>query len=173
MKTLIVIAALLGVFLAPSLGNDNINIVNQDNIGGDDHQTVNIDNHDNIANINNYNGWNSWDSICDYSRGSFAARFFDKKICVVGKINKASFPSLAQLSEVARDKTRSRAPTPMSYSVSPNKVTDVGQFGKHIQALCKDIPTYTSQEAKDGQFSGFALCKSSSIITILGISFCF
>ncbi|XP_029457647.1 gastrokine-1-like [Rhinatrema bivittatum] len=174
MKTFIVTAALLGIFLTPSLANDEVNINNQGNVGGDVHQTVNIDNHNNIANINNYNGWDSWNSICDYNRGLFATRLFAKKICVVGKINKAAFPSLAQLSEEAHEKTHRNSPAPVTYSVSPNKITDVGQFGEHIQALCKGVPTYTSQEAQGGpHISGFAMCSSSSIITILGISFCF
>ncbi|KAJ1091503.1 hypothetical protein NDU88_004626 [Pleurodeles waltl] len=104
MKVLIITAALFGVFVTRTGAKDDVNVSNQGNIGGDVHQTVNINNQDNIANINDFNGWDSWDSILDYNRGLFATRLFKKKACVVTKMNKAVFPTLAQLSKAVQEK---------------------------------------------------------------------
>ncbi|KAJ1091505.1 hypothetical protein NDU88_004626 [Pleurodeles waltl] len=64
----ILIVALLGSIVAQA--DDDVNISNQGNDGGDVHQTVNIYNHETIININEFNGWNSWDSIFDFNRVS-------------------------------------------------------------------------------------------------------
>ncbi|KAE8618757.1 hypothetical protein XENTR_v10009487 [Xenopus tropicalis] len=171
MKFLIV-AALLGVSLTLSLANDNININNSGNDGGSVSQNVNINNANNIATINNLNGWNSWDSICDYGRGFAATRLFQKKICVVTKINKDSFPSLTQLSAIGKDKKRPSTTNLRTYTVNQKAIDNIGEYGQHIESLCKGLPTYTGQEMPVME-EGFALCHTSSIITILGISFCF
>ncbi|KAM8973137.1 gastrokine-1 [Pelodytes ibericus] len=173
MKSLIVVAVLLGVFLTQSLANDNIKINNSGNDGGSVSQNVNINNQDNIASINSLNGWNSWDSICDYGRGFAATRLYNKKICVVSKMNKASFPTLAQLSAIAKDKHQAPpSPQMVTYTINQTPIVNIGEYGQHIESLCKGLPAYTAQEMPN--FGGeFALCKSNSIITILGISFCF
>ncbi|KAM4675074.1 gastrokine-1-like isoform 2-T2 [Discoglossus pictus] len=172
MKTMIVIATLLGALLTQSLANDNIKINNSGNVGGSTSQNVNINNQDNIASINNLNGWNSWDSICDFGRGYAATRLFHKKICVVTKMNKNT-PSLAQLSAIAKDKTKI-PPNPelVTYTINQTPIVNIGEYGQHINSLCKGIPAYTAQEMPAVE-QGFSLCHSSSIITILGISFCF
>ncbi|KAJ1091504.1 hypothetical protein NDU88_004626 [Pleurodeles waltl] len=176
MKTLIITAALLGVLLMQTGANDDINVSNQGNIGGDVHQTVNINNQDNIANINDFNGWDSWDSICDYKRGLFATRLFSKKACVVTRMNKAVFPTLAQLSKAVQEKKASGdAPPPrqVTYAVIHTPVKDVNDFGSHIESLCRGLPTYSAAETQGSElFSGYGDCSSSSIITILGITMC-
>ncbi|XP_078522779.1 gastrokine-1-like [Lissotriton helveticus] len=176
MKTLVLAAALLGVFLTQSLANDDINISNKGNVGGDTHQTVNIDNHDNVANINNYNGWNSWNSVWDYNRGLFAARLFHKRACVVSRMNKAVVPSLAQLGTVSHEKKPAAgAPHPreLTYTVTQNKIKNVAQFGKHVEALCKGVPTYYAQEIQGTSlFVDSSGCTGIGILNILGITLC-
>ncbi|KAM4675812.1 gastrokine-1-like [Discoglossus pictus] len=170
MKFLVV--ALLGVFLTLAVANDNININNSGNDGGSVQQNVNINNQNHIASINSLNGWNSWDSICDFGRGYAATRLFHKKICVVTRMNKNT-PSLAQLSAIAKDKTKI-PPNPelVTYTINQTPIVNIGEYGQHIDSLCKGIPAYTAQEMPKSE-EGFALCSSNSIITILGISFCF
>uniref|UniRef100_A0A6I8QJ38 BRICHOS domain-containing protein n=2 Tax=Xenopus tropicalis TaxID=8364 RepID=A0A6I8QJ38_XENTR len=171
MKALILITSLLAVAFA----TDNININNEDNTGTDVHQTVNIDNHDNVANVNQYNGWNSWDSMWDFNRGLFAVRLLSKKACVVSRINRNVAPNLERLSKVSQEKQKANAPPPpsMTYTVTKNRVRNVAQFGKHITALCKDIPTYHATEVQGAVlFSPLRGCSSISILRILGISLC-
>uniref|UniRef100_F6R0F6 Gastrokine-1 n=1 Tax=Xenopus tropicalis TaxID=8364 RepID=F6R0F6_XENTR len=172
MKFLIATAVLLGIVLAQSQANDNIKINNSGNEGGRVSQNVNINNQDNIATINNLNGLDSWDSICDYGAGFAATRLFQKKICVVTKINKDSFPSLTQLSAIGKDKKRPSTTNLRTYTVNQKAIDNIGEYGQHIESLCKGLPTYTGQEMPVME-EGFALCHTSSIITILGISFCF
>ncbi|XP_053572074.1 gastrokine-1-like [Bombina bombina] len=171
MKALILIAALLGV----SIATDNIDINNQGNTGSNVHQTVNIDNHDNIANVNQYNGWNSWNSIFDYNRGLFAARLMSKRACVVSRLNRQAVPSLEQLSKASQEKQNPNAPPPRSltYTVSQTRVKNVAQFGGHINALCKGLPTFYATEVQGaGLFVNLHGCTDLGILRFLGISLC-
>ncbi|KAG8574746.1 hypothetical protein GDO81_009306 [Engystomops pustulosus] len=170
MKALILLAA-FGVVFA----TDNININNSGNDGDNVHQTVNIDNHDNIANINQFNGWHSWNSIWDYNRGLFAVRLMSQRVCVVSRINRNAVPSLEQLSKVSHEKVNPNAPPPrtLTYSISPNKVKNVAQFGASIEALCKGVPTRFAQETQGaGLFVNLQGCTNLGILRFLGISLC-
>ncbi|XP_078522783.1 gastrokine-1-like [Lissotriton helveticus] len=171
MKTLILIVALLGSMVAQA--DDDVNISNQGNNGGDVHQTVNIYNHETIININENNGWKSWDSIFDFNRGLFAARPLSKQSCVVSKMNKAALPSFDHLSKLAHAKTPIRSITSQEliYSATSAQKVDAAQFGPHIDAMCRGLPTYQSKEIHRGL--GFAGCCNSRTVTILGISICF
>ncbi|KAM4749074.1 gastrokine-1-like [Rhinophrynus dorsalis] len=165
-KNQIIIASILGAFLTQSLANDNIDIGNEGNIGGNVHQTVNINNQDHVASINTLNGWDSWDSICDYGRGVFATRLFGKKVCVVSKMDKAVFPSLDTLSQQKPHSSNSQL---FKFNVNQVPIANIGIYGVHIEALCKGIPSYTA-EVKP---AGFELaCDTGSIFDFGGISFC-
>ncbi|XP_069068769.1 gastrokine-1-like [Pleurodeles waltl] len=131
--------------------DDDVNISNQGNDGGDVHQTVNIYNHETIININEFNGWNSWDSIFDFNRGLFAVRPFSKQSCVVSRMNKAAFPNFAQLSKLAREKApiRSISSQHLMYSVPSAQKVDVAQFGPYIDAICRGLPTYLAKEVQE------------------------
>uniref|UniRef100_A0A8C5M9F6 BRICHOS domain-containing protein n=1 Tax=Leptobrachium leishanense TaxID=445787 RepID=A0A8C5M9F6_9ANUR len=169
MKALVLLTVLLGVTFA----TDNVAINNQGNTGTNVHQTVNIDNHDNVANVNQFNGWNSWNSVWDYNRGLFAARLMSRRACVVSRMNRNVVPSLAQLSKVTQEKPNPNAPPPRSltYAVSQTRVMNVAQFGSHIEALCKGVPTFFAQEVQDSSLYSTG-CSTSGIINILGITIC-
>ncbi|OCT86657.1 gastrokine-1 [Xenopus laevis] len=169
MKALVLITSLLAVAFA----TDNIDIKNKGNVGSDVHQTVNIDNHDNVANVNQYNGMDSWNTMWDYNRGLFAVRLLSKKACVVSRINRNVVPSLEYLSKASQEKQKTNAPPPpsMTYTVTKNQVRNVAQFGKHITALCNNIPTYHATEVQDPSLYETE-CIKSSIINILGIVIC-
>ncbi|XP_029457646.1 gastrokine-1-like [Rhinatrema bivittatum] len=172
MQAFVVFGAVLGVFLTTTLADDNIDVSNKGNDGGDVHQTVNINNQDNVANINNYNGWESWNTIYDYNRGLFATRLLSRKSCIVARMNPTVFLSLAQLRKMAQEKqTPNNSPSPAKaqYRVSQLQLKNFAQYGEHIEALCKAIPTYYAQEIKGAKCGGCG----ASIITILGISMCF
>ncbi|XP_063788134.1 gastrokine-1-like [Pseudophryne corroboree] len=165
MKTLVIIAALLGTLLA----DDNIDIGNEGNDGDNVHQTVNINNQEHVANINSLNGWNSWNSICDYGRGVFATQLFGKKKCVVTKLDKTVFPSLEVLS---KQKLLPRAQPLFKYTISNQvPIANIGIYGVHVEALCRGIPSYSGDVIQVNEY--YAGCDPNSIITIGGISFCF
>ncbi|XP_072258927.1 gastrokine-1-like isoform X2 [Pyxicephalus adspersus] len=166
----LLVAAVFGVLLTLSLANDNVDVNNSGNDGGSVNQQVNINNQDRTANINQFNGWNSWDSICDYGNGYAATRLYKKKICVINKM-KPNFPSLAQLKAISENKA---PPTTelTTYTINQKPIVNIEEFGSHIEALCKGIPAYTAIELPRSA-RGFAVCCSSSSITILGISLCF
>ncbi|XP_053572075.1 gastrokine-1-like [Bombina bombina] len=173
MKFLIAIIALLGVFLTHAQANDNIRINNSGNRGSNIYQNVNINNQNNVANINNLNGCNSWNSVCDYGRGYAATRLFKKKMCIITKMKKDTFPTLAQLSAVSKNPNQVPPNTQMvTYTINQTPIINIGEYGEHISSLCKGVPTYTALEMPEfGE--GFGLCSASSIITILGITLCF
>ncbi|XP_073509739.1 gastrokine-1-like [Phyllobates terribilis] len=162
MKTLVIVAALLGSLLA----TDNIDINNQGNVGDNVHQTVNINNQDQVANINHLNGWDSWNSIFDYRKGMFATRLYGKKICVVTKIDNTLFPHLEGLQQKSVKTTMHL----FKYNVNSIPIANIGIYGVHIEALCRGIPSYT---ADVNQVDENYACETNSIIDIGGISFCF
>ncbi|KAM3925704.1 gastrokine-1-like isoform 1-T3 [Leptodactylus fuscus] len=161
MKTLVIFAALLGSLLA----TDNVNVNNQDNVGGNVHQTVNINNQDQVAHLNNWNGWNSWDSICDYGRGVFATRLYGEKKCLVTKMDKTVFPSLDSLNKPVKAKSF------FKYNINQVPIANIGVYGVHIEAMCRGIPSYNAVANQVDEF--YDLCDPNSIIDIGGISFCF
>ncbi|KAG8440907.1 hypothetical protein GDO86_006586 [Hymenochirus boettgeri] len=168
MKFLIVAFALLGVSLAT--GNIEINNVGDD--GSDISQNININNQNNVANINNWNGLNSWDSICDFGSGFAATRMFSKKICVITKINPETFPNLTQLRAMAKDKQYKPSQKMNTYIVNQSTVSNFGEYGKHIESMCKGVPSYTAQEIPSFE-EGFAVCQFNSVFSLIGINLCF
>ncbi|KAM8972356.1 gastrokine-1-like [Pelodytes ibericus] len=170
MKSLIILATLLGALLTQSLANDNVDIGNEGNVGGNVHQTVNINNQDNVASVNSLNGWDSWDSVCDYGRGFVATRPYSKQVCIVSKINKEVFPSLAELGSLSQQKQVSKSPALFKFNVNQVPIANIGIYGVHIEALCKGLPSY---EAKHEPITSLWLCDPKWIFTFGGITFCF
>ncbi|XP_018409908.1 PREDICTED: gastrokine-1-like [Nanorana parkeri] len=164
-------AAVLGVLLTLSLANDNVDVNNSGNDGGNVNQQVNINNQDRIANINRFNGWDSWDSICDYGNGFAATRLYKNKICVINKM-KSNFPTLQQLKAISENNQVPQSVDMTTYTINQKPIINIGEYGRHIEALCKGMPAYTAIELPQAE-EGFALCHTNSMITILGISFCF
>ncbi|TKC39037.1 hypothetical protein EI555_003072 [Monodon monoceros] len=163
----IVFDGLVGIFLTPALANYNISVnddnsggsgqqsninVNDDNSGGSGQQSVSVNNEHNVVNVDNNNGWDSWNSVWDYEYGFAVTRLFKKKSCIVHKMNKAVMPSFQALDTLVKEKKlqgKGRGkPSPKSliYTVNPDKVNNLDQFGKSIIALCKGIATYMAEE---------------------------
>ncbi|XP_060107062.1 gastrokine-1-like [Heteronotia binoei] len=177
MKLIILSAALLGVFLAPILASNNVNVNNQGNRGGNSHQSVSIDHQKQVVNVDNNNGWHSWNTIWDYGNGYTATRIFTKKACVIAPLNKQIMPDVTVLPQTIKEKQKSGSQGPpdkqLTYTISRNKVTDLSTYGKSIENLCRGIPTYLAHEVKAPSFlyvSGS--CFNANILCILGISFC-
>nr|XP_058934889.1 gastrokine-1 isoform X1 [Kogia breviceps] len=156
MKFTIVFAGLVGMFLTPALANYNIN-VNNNNSGESGQQSVSVNNEHNVVNVDNNNGWNSWNSIWDYKSGFAVTRLFNKKSCIVHKMNKAVMPSFQALDTLVKEKKlqgKGLGEPPsksLIYTVNPDKVNNLDQFGKFIVAMCKGIPTYMAEEIQGEQ----------------------
>ncbi|KAG8440909.1 hypothetical protein GDO86_006588, partial [Hymenochirus boettgeri] len=128
----------------------NIKINNVEDDGSNIHQTVNIDNHNNIANVNQYNGMDSWNTVWDFNRDLFAIRLLSKRACVISRMNRDLVPSLDHLNKVSQEMQNFNVPPPRSltFSVTNSRVKNLSQFGKRIEALCKEIPTFYAQESQ-------------------------
>ncbi|XP_066495735.1 gastrokine-1 [Tiliqua scincoides] len=169
--------ALLGVFLAPITATDNISERNQGNVGGNSHQSVNIDKQKQVVNVDNNNGWHSWNSIFDYRSGYAATRILSKKSCVVIPLSKIPLPDVTTLPQVIREKQKDPSKGPerkeVTYVVSPEKITDLSPYGKNIEALCRGIPTYLAKEAH-ARGSVFAIggCFQADILCIVNLNLC-
>ncbi|XP_057598954.1 gastrokine-1 [Hippopotamus amphibius kiboko] len=174
-----VFAGLVGIFLTPALADYNINVNDNNNSGASGQQSVSVNNEHNVANVDNNNGWDSWNSVWDYGSGFAATRVFKKKSCLVHKINKEAMPSLQALDTLVKKKKLQGkgpgGPPPKSlmYSVSPDKVNNLDQFGKSIVAMCKGLPAYMAEEIQGESLILYSeKCFSTSILWILDISFC-
>ncbi|XP_039383246.1 gastrokine-1-like [Mauremys reevesii] len=177
MKLAIVIAALLGVFLAPVFANDNVNENNQGNDGGNSHQTVSINNDKHVANIDSNNGWNSWNSVWDYGNGYIATRILSKKACIIAKMNKNVMPDVVQLPQLIKEKKEagSRGPPPveLQFTVSKTTVSDLAPYGKSVEFMCKGIPTYVAHEARGDNLLFYSgQCFKTNIMHTMTLNYC-
>uniref|UniRef100_A0A2K6UBH0 Gastrokine-1 n=2 Tax=Saimiri boliviensis TaxID=27679 RepID=A0A2K6UBH0_SAIBB len=179
MKFTIVFAGLLGVFLAPALADYNINISDDNNSAGSGQQSVSVNNEHNVANIDNNNGLDSWNSMWDYESGFAATRLFQKKTCIVHKMNKEVVPSIQSLDALVKEKKLQgkgpggAPPKSLMYSINPDKVDDLSKLGKNIANMCRGIPTYMAEELQgESLFSYSGRCFETNILWIVNISFC-
>uniref|UniRef100_A0AC11B3M2 Gastrokine 1 n=1 Tax=Ovis aries TaxID=9940 RepID=A0AC11B3M2_SHEEP len=176
---LIVFAGLLGIFLTPTLADYDIDVNDNNNSGGSGQQSVSVNNEHGVANIDNNNGWGSWNSLWDYGSGFAVIRSFKKKSCFVHKMNKEVMPSIQALGMLAKkNKLQGRGPEgppPKSliYSVKPDKVNNLDQFGESVVTMCKGIPTYMAEEIQEANPILYPeKCFKVDILWILNISLC-
>ncbi|KAF6321158.1 gastrokine 1 [Rhinolophus ferrumequinum] len=179
MKLTIVFAGLLGVFLTPAFAQYNINIGDSNNSGGSGLQTVSVNNEHNVANVDNNNGWDSWHTLWDYNTGFAAIRLFNKKACIVHKMNKDATPSLQALDTMVKEKKLQDKgpggppPKGLMYSINPDKVNNLDEFGKSIASMCRRVPTYMAEEVRGASLLFYSgKCFNVNILWILNASFC-
>uniref|UniRef100_H0X6C3 Gastrokine-1 n=1 Tax=Otolemur garnettii TaxID=30611 RepID=H0X6C3_OTOGA len=177
----VIFAGLLGVFLAPTLADYNINISDDNNVAGSGQQSVSVNNEHNVANVDNNNGWDSWNAVWDYENGFAATRLFKKKSCIVHRMNKDAMPSLEALDALVKEKKiwlqdeRPEGPPPkgLMYSINPNEVDDLNKFGKNIASMCRGVPTYLAEEVQGASLFYYSgRCFNTNILWIVNISFC-
>ncbi|CAM4631014.1 unnamed protein product [Lepidochelys kempii] len=145
MKTLILLLVFLGIFMNPVFASNNIQLINQGNHGGTVYQTVNINHDVNVAIFNIYSGAHSSNAIFNYNHGIIAYHMPYKKICVVSRMNRATFPTLNQLEDMVNNQ-RDLNSLYRSYGISRNCVTNVAGLGAPIQAACRGLSTYWATE---------------------------
>ncbi|XP_004449267.1 gastrokine-1 [Dasypus novemcinctus] len=179
MRFTILFAGLLGIFLAPAIAGYNINVNDDNNVGGSGQQSVSVNNEHGVANVDNNNGWDSWNAVWDYGTGYAATRVFAKKLCIVHKINKEVMPSIQALDALVKEKKLQGEgpggppPKDLMYSINPDQVDDLSKFGKSIVKMCKGVPTFTAEELHGASlFYDTGKCFEANILWILNISFC-
>ncbi|TFJ99742.1 EGF-like module-containing mucin-like hormone receptor-like 3 [Platysternon megacephalum] len=141
----ILLLVLLGIFMNPVFASNNIQLINQGNDGGTVYQTVNINHDVNVATFNIYSGAHSSNAIFDYDHGIIAYHMPYKKICVVSRMNRATFPTLNQLEDMVNNQ-RDLNSLHRSYGISRNYVRNVAGLGAPIQATCGGLSTYWATE---------------------------
>ncbi|XP_053126029.1 gastrokine-1-like [Hemicordylus capensis] len=145
MKMLILTAGLLGLFMSSAFANDSIQLINKDNDGGTVYQTVNINNKINVATFNLYSGTHSTNALVDYNSGIILYHMPYKRICVVSRMNRDSFPSITQLESMIHE---GHALTSLhrSYGISRKVVSHMSELGRPTQAICEGLTTYWATE---------------------------
>ncbi|CAM4703212.1 unnamed protein product [Caretta caretta] len=139
----ILLLVFLGIFMNPVFASNNIQLINQGNHGGTAYQTVNINHDVNVAIFNIYSGAHSSNAIFNYNHGIIA--YHMPYICVVSRMNRATFPTLNQLEDMVNNQ-RDLNSLYRSYGISRNCVTNVAGLGAPIQAACRGLSTYWATE---------------------------
>ncbi|XP_066495400.1 gastrokine-2-like [Tiliqua scincoides] len=125
--------------------SDSIQLVNKDNNGGTVYQTVNINHNINVAAFNMYSGMQSTNTIVDYNSGIIAYHMPYKRLCVVSRMNRSTFPTISQLGDMVHE-GQSLHPLHRSYGISRVLVTNMAQLGKPTEAICGGLNTYWATE---------------------------
>ncbi|XP_048208202.1 gastrokine-3-like [Perognathus longimembris pacificus] len=174
MKCLMV-TSILVIFLTLSLALMNTNDSHPLD-GSDGTQIIHVDTSRGIVNIRDNNALSEWDGILDYKNNLLAAKLFSKMACVLAKMDQAFFPSLNHIIKALGKKASSHYPAThgLAYTVLPNRVKNLAQYGTPIKDLCRAVPAYFVQPQKEG--TALAMdpnsCFEVQLLSFMGISIC-
>ncbi|XP_054853172.1 gastrokine-1-like [Eublepharis macularius] len=146
MKTVILAVVLVELLVNSALASNAIQLINKGNDGGTVYQTVNINHNVNVAAFNTYFGTHSTNAVVDYNAGLIVYQMPYKRICVVSRMNRSSFPSISQLENMIHEENPSLHALHTNYGVSNKVVRNLYQLGKPIQAMCGGLTTYWATE---------------------------
>ncbi|XP_063276875.1 gastrokine-1-like isoform X1 [Prinia subflava] len=146
MKFPIVIASLLGVFLAPALANHNME--NNFNSENSNHPEMRVS-------TNPKDGSEAWKTVWDFKTGYVATKVFSKNTCIIATTRKRfwlgkHFPTPAQGDK--RPGPYELQPRENRFIISRNRLQSLSPYGKRIQALCRGIPSYLAYPAPGSNF---------------------
>ncbi|XP_051667931.1 gastrokine-1-like [Manacus candei] len=142
MKFTIVIASLLGVFLAPALANKNIE---------NGHHSDNS----NHSDTNPKEGSEAWKTVWDFKTGYVATKVFSKNTCIIASTSRRfwlgkRFPTPPQGDTGSQP--HPLPPRENRFIISRNRLQNLSPYGKRIQALCRGIPSYLAYPAPGSNF---------------------
>lgn len=148
MKVTIVIASLLGVFLAPALANRK----NERNFK--EHHRVSLF-YDTGARKNPEEGSDPWKSVWDAKTGYVATKVLSKHTCIISKMDEGFlfdnlFPESPEGNEGSDP--RELPPRENRLLISRDRLQTLRPYGKRIQALCRGIPSYLAYPAAGSNF---------------------
>ncbi|CAM9759913.1 unnamed protein product [Bubo scandiacus] len=146
MKFTIVIASLLGLFLAPALANVNSN----ENSKGYDDEDSDLE-----VRSDSRESSEALKTVWDIKTGYAATKVFSKNSCVIAKIDKnflldQQFPAQPQGQKGLRP--YQLPPRENRFIISTNSLQSLSPYGKRIQALCRGIPSYFAYPAVGSNF---------------------
>ncbi|XP_012370773.2 gastrokine-3, partial [Octodon degus] len=139
-------------------------------------QVIHVNAFRGTVSIRDNNVLSEWDGILDYKNALLAAKLFSKMVCVLVKIDQAVFPSLDNINKALVKQASTHYPSThgLTYTVLPDRVKNLAQFGTHIEDLCRAFPTYFAQQRKEG--TSLAIdpnsCSEVQLLTFLGLSIC-
>nr|XP_056716069.1 gastrokine-1-like [Euleptes europaea] len=142
----ILVAVLVELVMASASESNAIQLINKGNNGGTVYQTVNINNNYNVATFNTYLGTHSTNAIVDYNAGLIVYQLPYKRICIVSRMNRSTFPSISQLENMVHEENPSLHALHRNYGISRKLVKNLYQLGKPTQAMCGGFTTYWATE---------------------------
>ncbi|XP_038016425.1 gastrokine-1-like [Motacilla alba alba] len=149
MKFSIVIASLLGVFLAPALANHNTenNLIEQPSENSI-YSGIRVS-------TNPKDGSEAWKTIWDFKAGYVATKVFSKNTCIIATTSKRFWLGKPSPTPPPGDKVLGPYQLPHRenrFIISRNRLQSLSPFGKRIQALCRGIPSYLAYPAPGSNF---------------------
>ncbi|KAL8174072.1 UNVERIFIED_CONTAM: hypothetical protein K2H54_037612 [Gekko kuhli] len=166
----VVLVDLLTISVSASESNA-IQLINKDNNGGTVYQTVNINNNVNVATFNTYIGTHSTNAIVDYNAGLILYQMPYKRICVVSRMNRSTFPSISQLESLIHEENPSLHALHRNYGISRKVVRNLYQLGQPAQAMCGGFTTYWATEYQQPVAVGGKGCAGVHLL-ILEVKLC-
>ncbi|XP_017377419.1 gastrokine-3-like [Cebus imitator] len=175
MKHLVVSSILVVFILSPSLPMMNISD-NHPLDGSVGTQSIHVSTFQGMVSIRDNNVFSEWDGILDYKNALLAAKLFSKMACVLAKMDQAVFPSLDDISKALDKQAFKHYPSTrgLTYTVLPNRVKNLAQYGMPIKDMCRDVPTYFAWQHKEG--TALAVdpdsCFEVQLLSFMGLSIC-
>ncbi|KAF4016464.1 hypothetical protein G4228_008039, partial [Cervus hanglu yarkandensis] len=139
-------------------------------------QSIHVNAFRGMVSIRDNNVLSEWDGVLDYKNALLAAKLFSKMACVLAKMDETVFPTLDDIVKALDHQTSKHYPAThgLTYTVLPNRVKNLAQFGAPIKDMCRAVPTYFAQQQKEG--TALAIdpdsCFEIQILSFLGLSIC-
>ncbi|XP_050181547.1 gastrokine-1-like [Myiozetetes cayanensis] len=149
MKFTIVIAALLGVVLAPALANKNTD---------NGHHSENSNRSDSGISTDPKEGSEGWKTVWDFKTGYVATKVFSKNTCIIASTSRRfwlgkQFPTPPPGDTVGGWMKPHPLPSRENrFLISRHRLQSLSPYGKRIQALCRGIPSYLAYPAPGSNF---------------------
>ncbi|XP_077161921.1 gastrokine-2-like [Paroedura picta] len=171
MKILILAVVLVELLTVSASESNAIQLINKGNNGGTVYQTVNINNHVNVAAFNTYFGTHSTNAIIDYNAGLIVYQIPYKRICVVSRMNRSTFPSISQLENLIHEENPTLHALHRNYGISRKVVKNLYQLGSPAQAMCGGFTTYWATEFQQPVAVESKACADVHLL-ILNVNLC-
>ncbi|XP_060107859.1 gastrokine-1-like [Heteronotia binoei] len=171
MKTLILAVVLVELLTVSASESNAIQLINKGNDGGTVYQTVNINNNINVASFNTYFGTHSTNAIVDYNNGLIVYQMPYRRLCIVSRMNRSTFPSISELQNLIHEENPALHPLNRNYGISRKIVRNLYQLGMPAQAMCGGFTTYWATEFQQPVAVGGKACADVHLL-ILNVNLC-
>ncbi|KAK1333004.1 hypothetical protein QTO34_006536 [Cnephaeus nilssonii] len=129
-----------------------------------------------MVSIRDNNVLSEWDGLVDYKNDLLVAKIYSKMACVLAKMDQAVFPTLDDISKALDPQGSKHYPSTrgLTYTVLPNRVKNLAQYGMPIKDMCREVPTYFAQQRKEGTALSVDpdSCFEVQLLYFMGLSIC-